>query len=92
MNFKEYLNQSDPQPLKTGSVIINKKDIFKIIYKTQREPFTDKKYTHIYICLLIDGIVYTYDFTKTGILKNPEKWRLSVFKLSDDLINEFNSI
>ena len=90
MNFKEYLSQTNPQPQPKGSVIINKEDLFKVIYKTQREPFTDKKYTHVYICLKINGIIYTYDFTKTGILKIPNNWSLSVFKLSDDLIKEVN--
>ena len=92
MNFKEYLNQTDPQPQPKGSVILDKNDIFKIIYKTKRHLFTDKKYTHIYICLKINDIVYTYDFTKTGILKNPNSFNLSVFKLNEELINEFNSI
>lgn len=85
MNFKEYISEhaqlEEIKQLEIGSVLIDKEDVFKEIFKTERHPKTDKKYTQAYISLIIEERVYTYKVGKDLILITGFGYK-SIFKLN----------
>lgn len=90
MNFTDYINKDDLRPLKIGSVLLEEGE-FKYVFKVERDPFTDAKFSQLYISVSVNDRTFKFIPDDSGVLFGIRSLRKSVFKISPAIIEKLNS-